>query len=149
MRPSLVADILSNQELTLLELAEVLGVTTDEVLRREGVGELFSYVRPKESDDRRYPIYQLAPEIGPARLRRYDELLGHPGGATLHAAFFSWIDPDLGHLTVRELLCGKAKASARRPLGDEAAGLLSKPTEERMLWVEEAARRCRSILDGW
>ena len=149
MRPSLVADILSNQELTLLELAEVLGVTTDEVLRREGVGELFSYVRPKDSDDRRYPIYQLAPELGAAMVRRYAEMLGHPDGATLHMSFFSWIDPDLGHLTVRELLCGKAKASATRPLGDEAAGLLSKPAEERMLWVEDAACRCRGILDGW
>lgn len=82
-------------------------------------------------------------------VRRYAEMLDHPDGATLHASFFSWIDPDLGHLTVREFLCRKAKASATRPLSDEAAGLLSKPAQERMLWVEDAANRCRSILDGW
>jgi len=149
MPPTLEADILSDKELSLPEMAAVLGTTTDDVLRREGAGELFSYVRPKQSNDRRYPIYQLAPELGAAMVRRYAEMLGHPDGAALHMSFFSWIDPDLGHLMVRELLCGKAKASARRPFGDETAGLLSKPAEERMLWVEDAARRCRSILDGW
>jgi hypothetical protein len=149
MPPDPRKDILSDDELNLSEMAAFLGTTSDDVLCREGAGELFSYVRPKESNDRRYPIYQLAPELGASMVRRYAEMLNHPSGATLHMSFFSWVDPDLDHLTVRELLCGKAKVSTRRPLSDMAAELLSKPAEERMRWVEDAARRCRSILDGW
>ena len=145
MPPSSEADISSDQELTLPEMAGFLGVITDEVLRRERASELFSYVRQKKSNDRRYPIYQLAPELGPAVVRRYVEMLGHPSGATLHGHSFPFTDPDLGGLTIRELLCGKAMATTSRSLSEEAAELLSRPAEERMLWVEDAANRCKGI----
>ena len=141
----MTADLLSAEELTLDDMAARLGVSNEEVLRRERAGDLFSYVRQSRGNKQLYPLYQLASDIHPDLIRRARRLL-NPDLVLLHH-FFTQRDPDMAHLSVREVLAGRARDGFEP--SDAALWLLSLPMPRRMEAVQAALEREHAVSQGW
>lgn len=141
--------LLSNEVLSLDQIATRLGVTHEEILRREALGELFSYVKPRLSDDRRYPEYQLARELHPHLVYIASQVLT-PDGALLDS-FFNSRDRDLAQLSVREVLAGRAFKTQDPASGDghDASWILAQPTSRRLGLVLGALERLRAVSQDW
>lgn len=133
-------DLLALEQLTLEEMAAHLGVSTAEVQRREQAGDLFSFFRQSRGSERIYPIYQLAPEVHPAMIRRARAAFD-PDLVQVHH-FFTQRDRDLAHLSVREVLAGRPHESFK--LDSVASWLLSLPYTRRLDAVLAALERERS-----
>ncbi|MBL0729410.1 hypothetical protein [Piscinibacter sp. HJYY11] len=121
-------DLLASEQLTLEEMAAYLGVSTAEVQRREQAGELFSFFRERRGSERLYPFYQLAPEVYPSLIQRTRAAFD-PDLVQVHY-FFTRRDPDLGRLSVRELLAGRPHESFE--LDSVGEWLLSLPFARRL-----------------
>lgn len=138
-------ELLSRDEYSVEELAAYLGVSREEVERREQAGELFSFCRQRRGTERLYPAYQLAPEIHPNLLRQAREKLD-PDVVSLHF-FFTQRDPDLGHLSVREVLAGRAADGFH--LDQETSWLLRLPLQQRIEAVMGALEREHTASQSW
>jgi hypothetical protein len=141
----MTVDLLASDELTLNEMAAHLGVASEKVLRRERAGDLLSYFKQRRGDERLYPIYQLAPEVQPGMVRRARAVLDQD--VVLVHFFFTQRDPDLAHLSVREVLAGRVVDGFE--LDDDAAWLLSQPLPRRMEVVMGALARVSAVSQGW
>lgn len=139
------ADLLLPKKLLLDEMAARLGLSAEEVLRKERACELFSYVKPRQSNARLYPVYQLAPEIYPDLLRRATNALTANG--PLLDTYFSARDPDMAGLCVRELLAGRAFNGSHPD--NEATWLLSLPAPRRLEAVLGALDRLVADAHRW
>lgn len=137
--------LLSNEKLTLHDMAMRLGVSTDVVLHKTERGDLFSFARVRRPDERLYPIYQLAPEIRLDVLSRAREALSDDG-PLLHS-YFTARDPDMADLTVREVLAGQAIAGFAPD--DDACWLLAQPVSLRLLAVAAALERFSAVVQDW
>lgn len=138
-------ELLSRAEYSVEEMAAYLGVSCEEIERREQTGELFSYRRQSRGLEKLYPAYQLAPEIYPDLLRRARAMLDSDL-VSLHF-FFTQRDPDLGNLNVREVLAGHVAEGFE--LDEEASWLLVQPLPRRMEAVMGALDRMHAVNQGW
>lgn len=138
-------ELLSHEEYSSEEMAAYLGVSCEEIERREQAGELFSYCRQSRGLEKLYPAYQLAPEIYPDLIRRAREMLD-ADLVSLHF-FFTQRDPDLGNLSVREVLAGHVVEGFE--LDEETAWLVMQPLPRRMEAVMGALGRMHAVSQGW
>ena len=137
-------ELLSHAEYSVEVMAAYLGVSCEETERREQAGELFSYCRQSRGLEKLYPAYQLAPEIYPDLLRRARERLDS-GLVSIHF-FFTQRDPDLGNLSVREVLAGRAVDGFE--LDEESSWLLVQPLPRRIEAVMGALDRMQAVSQG-
>jgi hypothetical protein len=124
--------------LTASEFGLRLGELSDETVRqREKAGQLFSVLVEGRKRGRKYPEFQLHPDIAGEPLQALLKALGDVGGALIYQ-FMTSPNDALGGLSPLQLLI-------KEPGGDEmAASLLTLPDAERLDAVLDCAADFRA-----
>jgi len=120
-----------SEALGIAAYAEMLGLSTETVRRREREGHVISFLSAHRKRGRSYPVFQTWEGISGEPLR---EVLSHlPDAGAQAFAFFTAINDTLGGLTPIEALVGKL--TTVRDVGDG----------KRLLEEDDAARRAAVI----
>jgi hypothetical protein len=129
------------ERLSLSELATRLGLSEEEIKRRETTNELFSIIWGRGSL-RVYPAFQAWDCLAGGKLRHILLALGEPSGPAAYGFFTSPLDALCG-LSPLQVLDGW---SALPAIDEEAQHLLQAPDDARRAVVLQAARACCAVL---